>query len=77
MLPKLLQHLLFSLVDSPEKVKIDHLDTRSADIFLISVAEGDRGHVLGKQGKTADALRAVMKEAAACLDREVVIDILD
>ncbi len=68
---------MFPLVDSPEGVKIDHLDTKKADIFLISVSEGDRGHVLGRNGKTADALRTVMKETAASEDREVVIDILD
>ena len=77
MLFELLKHLLLPLVDSPGQVEIDHLDTLEVDIFLISVAERDRGHVLGRNGKTADALRTVMQEAAITVDREVVIDILD
>jgi len=77
MLLKLLRHLLIPLLEDPSNLSIDHLDTPEVDVFLISVAQGDRGHVLGREGKTADAVRGLVKRAAETVDRDVVIDILD
>lgn len=77
MLLELLKHLINPLVDHPDKVQVDHLDTEKVDIFLVSVPQGDRGHVLGREGKTADEIRNLMQYAAELFDREVVIDILD
>ncbi len=73
----LLYHLIEPLLDHPEDLQIDHIDTEEADIFLISVPEGDRGHLLGRDGKTADSLRAVVRRAGELEDRDVVVDVLD
>ncbi|MFP4588344.1 MAG: KH domain-containing protein [Candidatus Bipolaricaulota bacterium] len=77
MLHRLLAHLLKPLVDHPDRIEIDHIDTEDVDIFLVSVPESDRGHVLGRDGQTAEILREIMGSAAKSQDRDVVIDILD
>jgi len=77
MLLDLLHHLIEPLLDHPEDLNIDHLDTEDVDIFLISARESDRGHLLGREGKTADSLRTIMQRAGDLADRDIVIDILD
>ena len=77
MLPELLRHLVTPLLDNPEKAKIDHIDTENTDIFLLSVAEEDRGHILGKDGKTADSIRTMMNRVGEHYERDIVLDILD
>lgn len=77
MLPQVLRHLIFPLVDYPDQVQIDHVYTQHVDIFLLLVAEEDRGYVLGRDGQTADALRAIMRRCAESYERDIVIDILD
>ncbi len=74
---ELLHHLIEPLLDHPENLRIDHIDTEEVDIFLISVPEEDRGHLLGRDGKTADSLRAVVSRAGELEGRDVVVDILD
>jgi len=73
----LINHLVEPLLDHPENLKVDHLDTEDVDIFLISAAESDRGYLLGREGSTADSLRALVQRAGEMTDRDVVIDILD
>ena len=77
MSPELLYHLIEPLLDHPENLRIDHIDTEEVDIFLISVPKGDRGHLLGRDGKTADSLRSVVNRAGELKGRGVVVDILD
>lgn len=77
MLVKLLHHLLHPLVDQPDKLQVDHVETKDLDIFLVTVPETDRGHVLGRDGKTADAIRTIMTRVAETMERDVVIDVLD
>ncbi len=74
---ELLYHLIEPLLDHPEKLRIDHIDTEEVDIFLISVPEADRGHLLGRDGKTADSLRSVVNRVGELEGRDVVVDILD
>ena len=77
MLLDLLHHLIEPLLDHPEDLEIDHLDTEDVDIFLVSASEGDRGYLLGRDGRTADSLRNLIQRAGELADREVVIDVLD
>lgn len=73
----LLFHLVEPLLDHPEDLQVDHIETQEVDIFLISVPESDRGHLLGRDGKTADSLRTVVKRAGELEDRDIVVDVLD
>lgn len=64
-----------AIVDNPEEVTI--LDTEDGkDVKLVlSVAEGDMGKVIGRNGKNAKAIRTVMKAVAASDGKRVTVDI--
>ncbi len=74
----LLEYLTRGLVENPDDVQIDEVEESDGTIVLeLSVAEGDYGNVIGRGGRTASALRAVLKAAAVKDKRRVFIDIID
>ena len=64
-----------SLVDHPEEVVITERNEGKAIVIEIRVADSDMGKVIGKQGRIAKAIRAVVKAAAAKEDKKVIVDI--
>ena len=77
MLYRLCLFLVSSLVDTPESVRIDRIETERVDIFFLRVDKDDRGRILGKGGRTIGALRTLLEGVATRLDREVVLEIID
>jgi predicted RNA-binding protein YlqC (UPF0109 family) len=74
----LLEYLAKALVDKPDAVKIESFDDDSGALVLeLSVDENDYGHVIGRGGRTASALRTVVKAAGSRQDRRVLVDIVD
>jgi predicted RNA-binding protein YlqC (UPF0109 family) len=75
---ELLVYLARSLVDSPDSVKVEEFEEDDGTLVLeLSVAEDDYGQVIGRGGRTAQALRAVIKAAAVKDNRRVLIDIVE
>ena len=75
---ELLEYLARAIVDEPDKVKVDQLEEDDGTIVLeLSVADDDYGKVIGRGGRTAQALRAVVKAAAVRENRRVLVDIVD
>lgn len=77
MLYRLCEVLVHSLVASPDALKIDRIETERVDIFFLHVAEADRGRLLGKGGRTIASVRTFLEAAAARVDREVVVEIIE
>jgi len=77
LLYRLCEFIVHSLVERPEALKIDRIETERVDIFFLHVDEGDRGRLLGKGGRTIAALRTFLEAAAARVDREVVVEIIE
>jgi predicted RNA-binding protein YlqC (UPF0109 family) len=77
LLYRLCELLVHSLIERPEALKIDRIETERVDIFFLHVAESDRGRLLGKGGRTIDALRLFLEAAAVRVDREVVVEIIE
>jgi predicted RNA-binding protein YlqC (UPF0109 family) len=74
----LLVYLARSLVDHPDRVKVEEFDEDDGTLVLeLSVAEDDYGQVIGRGGRTAQALRTVIKAAAVKDNRRVLIDIVE
>ncbi len=74
----LLEYLAKALVDKPEAVKVEAFDEDDGSLVLeLSVDEDDYGHVIGRGGRTASALRTVVKAAGSRQDRRVLVDIVD
>lgn len=75
---ELLEYLAEGLVDEPEDVSVEQFEEDDGTIVLeLCVADGDYGRVIGRGGRTAQALRTVVKAAATCAGRRVLIDIVD
>ncbi len=74
----LLEFLARSLVDEPEAVSVEGFDEDDGTIVLeLSVAEGDAGQVIGRGGRTASALRTVMRAVASRDGDRVIVDVVD
>jgi uncharacterized protein len=75
---ELLEYLARGLVDRPEEVRVGESHEDDGSIVLeLSVAQDDYGNVIGRGGRTAAALRTVVKTAAAKDRRRVFVDIVD
>ena len=75
---ELLEFMVKELVDSPEDVEItEELEGEKTVIFKLHVAENDLGKVIGKQGRTANALRVVMRAACAKRGNSSIVKIMD
>ncbi len=72
---ELIKFIAESLVETPEKVKVYRKETRRTTILKLRVAPGDTGRVIGKGGKVANAMRAVLVAAARHHDRPVMLEI--
>ena len=75
---ELLEYLVRELVDEPAEVTVEEFEEDDGTLVLeLSVGEDDYGKVIGRGGRTANALRLVVKAAAVKEDRRVLVDIID
>ena len=73
-----LEYLARALVDQPERVRVEEFDEDDGTLVLeLSVGDDDYGKVIGRGGRTANALRTVVKAAAVREQRRVLVDIVD
>jgi predicted RNA-binding protein YlqC (UPF0109 family) len=74
----LLTYLTRAIVDEPEQVAVERFDEDDGTTVLeLSVAAGDLGKVIGRRGRTVNALRTVMRAAATRGGGRVLVDIVD
>lgn len=77
-LRELLEYLAQGLVDRPEEVSVEQFEEDDGTVVLeLCVADEDYGQVIGRGGRTAQALRTVVKAAAVNEKRRVLLDIVD
>jgi uncharacterized protein len=74
---ELLEYLARGLVERPDEVRVKQVDEEDATVLELSVGPDDYGNVIGRGGRTAAALRAVIKSAGAKRNRRVFVDIVD
>jgi uncharacterized protein len=75
---ELLEYLARGLVEHPDQVRVKEVQEDDGVIVLeLSVADDDYGNVIGRGGRTAAALRTVVKTAATKNKRRVFVDIVD
>ena len=74
---ELLEYLARGLVENPDQVKVEEVQEEDATVLELSVATDDYGNVIGRGGRTASALRTVIKAAAVKEGRRVFVDIVD
>jgi predicted RNA-binding protein YlqC (UPF0109 family) len=75
---ELLEELVRRLVDEPQAVSVEQFEEDDGTVVLeLAVADDDYGKVIGRGGRTANALRTVVKAAAVRENRRVLVDIVE
>lgn len=65
-----------ALVDYPDQVVVTEKESAKGLVLQLKVAQSDMGKVIGKQGRIAKSIRAVVKAAASKEDKHVIVDIM-
>ena len=76
-LKELIEYVVKALVDNPEKVEVKEIAGEKSSIYEIKVGEGDMGKVIGKEGRTANAVRTIITAAAMKQGKRAVLEILE
>jgi len=66
-----------ALVDKPDEVEINEIEGGVTTILELKVAKEDLGKVIGKQGKTAHAMRSILNATATKLKKRAVLEIIE
>jgi uncharacterized protein len=75
---ELVEYLARSLVDKPDEVSVEFYDEDDGStVYELSVAEDDVGKIIGRGGRTVNALRCVLRACAAKQERRLLLDVVD
>ena len=66
-----------ALVDDPDQVKVNVIESTNSLVLELSVSKKDIGKIIGKQGRTADALRIVLTAVGAKTRNRVILEIIE
>ncbi len=73
---EVLELMIKNLVDDAEAVSIKELNGEKSIVYEVKVSEDDMGKVIGKQGRVARAIRAIMKSIASKENKKVTIEFI-
>lgn len=74
---ELVEYIAKALVDLPEKVQVEAMESQSSVILELKVAPEDVGKVIGKGGQTAKAMRKILSAAATKLHKKSLLQIIE
>ncbi|MFP5212884.1 MAG: KH domain-containing protein [Acidobacteriota bacterium] len=77
MLKELVDFMARALVDSPEQVKVTEIEGEQTSVIELRVAKEDLGKVIGKQGRTARAMRTILSAASTKIRKRAVLEIIE
>ncbi|UCF71321.1 MAG: KH domain-containing protein [candidate division WOR-3 bacterium] len=73
----LIEYIVKALVDNPDKVTVKEIAGEKSIIYELRVGEGDLGKVIGKEGRTAKAIRTIITAAAMKQGKRTVLEIIE
>lgn len=73
----LISYIAQALVDRPEDVSVSEIEGNQTSVLELQVAKEDLGKVIGKQGRTARAMRTILSAASAKLKKRTVLEIIE
>ena len=73
----LLIRIAQELVDDPEQVQVTEIETAQTTVLELSVAKSDIGTIIGKHGKTANAIRVILNAASGKARKRYMLEIVD
>jgi len=74
---ELIEYIAKLLVDNPEEVSVTELEGEQTSVIELRVAKEDLGKVIGKQGRTAMAIRTILGAASTKMKKRSVLEILE
>ncbi len=74
---ELIEYIAKVLVDNPEQVEVTELEGAQTSVIELRVAKEDLGKVIGKQGRTARAMRTILGAASTKMNKRSVLEILE
>lgn len=74
---ELIKLIAQALVDNPEQVEVTEVQGERTSVIELKVAKEDLGKVIGKQGRTARAIRTILSGASAKIRRRSVLEIIE
>lgn len=77
MLKELITYIAKALVDHPEMVEVKEIEGEKTTVIELRVAPDDLGKVIGRQGRTARAMRTILNASATKLRKRAVLEILE
>ncbi len=76
-LKELVEFIAKKLVDKPEEVRVNEVNAERTTVIELRVAKEDLGKIIGKEGKTAKAIRTILSAASAKLNKRVFLEIVE
>ncbi len=73
----LIEYIAKALVDNPEDVMVSEVEGNQTSVLELKVAKEDLGKVIGKQGRTARAMRTILSAASAKVKKRTVLEIIE
>ncbi len=74
---ELIKYIAQALVDSPDQVMVAEVEGNQTSVLELKVAKEDLGKVIGKQGRTARAMRTILSAASAKVRKRTVLEIIE
>ncbi len=74
---ELIKYIAQALVDNPEQVKVEEIEGRQTSVLELKVAKEDMGKVIGKKGRTAQAMRTILAAASGKTKKHTVLEIIE
>ncbi|MFH0902567.1 MAG: KH domain-containing protein [Pseudomonadota bacterium] len=76
-LRELVRYIATALVDNPDSVEVSEIEGEQTSVLELRVAKEDLGKVIGKQGRTARAMRTILSAASMRIRKRAVLEILE
>ncbi len=73
----LINYIAQALVDHPQEVSVTEVEGNQTSVLELKVAKEDLGKVIGKQGRTAQAMRTILSAASAKIKKRSVLEIIE
>jgi predicted RNA-binding protein YlqC (UPF0109 family) len=73
----LVAYIAKALVDKPEEVEVKEMEGEHTSVIELKVAKEDLGKVIGKQGRTAQAIRTILSAASTKINKRSVLELVE
>ena len=74
---ELIEYIAKALVDNPDSVRVSEIEGEKTSVIELNVSKDDLGKVIGKQGRTARAMRTILSAASTKVRKRAVLEIIE